>query len=346
MVWMDTPCLCFWNAFCISKSSVVFWNTMNDLWFESTHPVCVFETLLCTSKPSFVFWNTINDLWFEWKHLFCFWNPALHFKINLPLCFDPICMIYGLNGNTLFVFLKPLFAFQNLLLYFAELQTFSLRFENLICISKSTKVLMYMLGNPKLVVKTWRKRCYIYASGTIFDKVCKELKLWLNPYDEENELDMDLKAKRTKNMFRLKKDGDMYKMLGDAILKFIQAKPSPFPMATSSKQAVREMATWKRAMIAINLVRFATNIFANHHWYKFGYQNYKMNRRLFDLYCRHDNEIISSSVFFNSLAAVHVSTPPPSKKKRTRSSFELSSPEMPNNRRKRTKCVLSDSDEE
>ena len=204
-----------------------------------------------------------------------------------------------------------------------------------------------MLGNPKLVVRAWRKRCYIFASATTFDNVCREIKLWLNPYDDEEEIDEDLKAKRTKDLFRLKKNDEMYKMLGDAILKFIEKKPSPFAMATSSKQAFREIPTWKRAMITINLVRFATDIFANHHWYKFGYQNYKTNRRLFDLYCRRDNEIISSSGFFKSLPDTHVCTPPPSKKKRTRSSFELSSPEMPNNTKKRTKCVFSsESDEE
>ena len=204
-----------------------------------------------------------------------------------------------------------------------------------------------MLGNPKLVVKAWRKRCYVYASGTIFDKVCRELKLWINPNDSEGVLDEDLKDKRTRELFKLKNnDPEMYKMLGDAILNFVRQKPSPFPMVTSSKKAVLEMPAWKRAMITINLVRFSTDIFANHHWYKFGYQNYKTNRRLFDLYCRRDNEIMSSSGIFNSLPDDHVCTPPPGKKKRTRSSFELSSPEMPNNLKKRNKIVFSSDSEE
>lgn len=206
---------------------------------------------------------------------------------------------------------------------------------------------MYMLGNPKSVVRAWRKRCYVYVSATIFDKVCQELKLWLSPTDDEGEIDQPLQTRRTKDLFRLKQDGLNYQMLGDAILKFIQWKSSPFPMATSSKQAVREIPTWKRAMITINLVRYATDLFANHHWYKFGYKNYKMNCRLFDLYCRHDEEILLSSKFFNGLPDTHVSTPPLTKKKRTRSSFELSSPEMPTNKRKLTKCALSsDSDDE
>ena len=49
-----------------------------------------------------------------------------------------------------------------------------------------------MLGNPKLVVRAWRKRCYIFASATIFDNVCREIKLWLNPHDDEEAIAMEL----------------------------------------------------------------------------------------------------------------------------------------------------------
>ena len=202
-----------------------------------------------------------------------------------------------------------------------------------------------MLGNPKLVVKAWRKRCYFYASATVFEKVSHDLQSWVEPLDSNAELDEDEQRKRVKGLFKLKKYDKSYEFLGNSIVRFVSMKTNPFPLATSSKKHLLNIPGWKRAMICINLVRFVTKCHANRHWYKFGYKNYKLNQRMFDIYCSVDEEVMSSSTVFQQLPDEHVSTPPPTSKKRTRSSFELSSPEMQKPRRK-IYCLISSSDGE
>lgn len=206
---------------------------------------------------------------------------------------------------------------------------------------------MYMMGNPKNVVSAWRKRCYIFGSGTIFERICGRLRLYLAPVQPPNEIDVEERNRRIKALFRLKKDEHVWGMLGDAILQFIKEKPAPFPMITTSKKHMQSMPAYKRAMIAINVVRFASDVFANHHWHKYGYKNYKDNRRFFELYCKHDIEILSCSTFYQNLPeTMNTSTPPRKTKKRTSSTFELSSPEMPHKKKKIICLLSSDSEEE
>ena len=201
------------------------------------------------------------------------------------------------------------------------------------------------MGNPKLVVRAWRKRCYFYASASVFEKVTHDLQFWLEPVDKDGAPDVDEQRKRTKAIVKLKKYDKCHELLGDSLLRFISLKTNPFPSATESKKHVLNIPAWKRAMICINLVRFVTKCHANHHWYKFGYKNYKFNKRMFDRYCSVDADILSSSPFFQQLPDEPVSTPPSKTKKRTRSSFELSSPEMQTNSRRKIFCLLSsDSD--
>ena len=202
-----------------------------------------------------------------------------------------------------------------------------------------------MLGNAKKVVKAWRKRCYFYASATVFEKVSGDLQGWLEPLDKDAELDEDEQAKRVKALFKLKKYDKSYEFLGNSIVKFISLKVNPFPSGTSSKQHLSNIPSWKRAMICINLVRYVTKFHANHHWYKFGYKHYKFNQRMFKVYCEMDEEIMSSSPLFQQLPDEHVSTPPPKSKKRTCSTFELSSPEAMKPKKKII-CLLSSSDSE
>ena len=90
-----------------------------------------------------------------------------------------------------------------------------------------------------------------------------------------------------------------------------------------------------------------TKTHANKHWNKFGYENYKLNMNLFDKYCRHDLEIVKSSSVYNKLPKEKEVFTTPTKKtikkrKRTRRTFELSSPEV--TKECKIICVLSDSD--
>lgn len=201
------------------------------------------------------------------------------------------------------------------------------------------------MGNAKKVVKAWRKRCYFYASATFFEKASVDLQGWLEPLDKDAKLDEDEQAKRVKALFKLKKYDKSYEFLGNSIVKFISLKVNPFPSGTSSKQHLSNIPSWKRAMICINLVRYVTKFHANHHWYKFGYKHYKFNQRMFKVYCEMDEEIMSSSPLFQQLPDEHVSTPPPKSKKRTCSTFELSSPEAMKPKKKII-CLLSSSDSE
>ena len=205
---------------------------------------------------------------------------------------------------------------------------------------------MYLLGNPKLVVKAWRKRCYFFASATVCEKVTQDLQLWLEPVNPDNEDDVVEGEKRIKALFKLKRHDKSYEFLGNSIVRFLSMKSNPFPLGTSSKKHLLNIPEWKRAMICINIVRYVTKCHANHHWYKFGYQNYKFNRRMFDAYCSLDDDIMSSSTVFQQLPDDHVSTPVQTSKKRSRTSFELSSPEMQKNHRRKIICLMSDSEEE
>ena len=91
---------------------------------------------------------------------------------------------------------------------------------------------------------------------------------------------------------------------------------------------------------------------ANKHWNKFGYHNYKINKRCFRSFCDNAGSIWKLSPLFNKLPATweppaqeeDVNTP----KKRTRTGFELSSPEGKPRAGKKAKivCLLSDSEEE
>ena len=92
-----------------------------------------------------------------------------------------------------------------------------------------------------------------------------------------------------------------------------------------------------------------TQTHANKHWNKFGYDNYKLNIHLFEKYCCQDMEILNSSVEYNKLPKEKkgdvFNTPKKNavkKRKRTRTTFELSSPEV--TKECKIICVLSDSD--
>lgn len=205
-----------------------------------------------------------------------------------------------------------------------------------------------MMGNIKSVVQAWRRRQYFYASASVFNSVSCELKEWLKPELEDGELDEPERKKRVKALFKVLDYDKMFSLVGNAIFEFVKQKRAPFPGAVDSKQNFLSIAAWKRGIIYTNLVRHVTEMPANNHWYKFGYKEYKANKKLMERYCVLDEKVLQSSSKFCAIPdEVHLKTPEKAKtrKKRTRESFELSSPEM-GNKVRRTVCVLTSSSDE
>ena len=202
------------------------------------------------------------------------------------------------------------------------------------------------MGNTKLVVKSWRRRQYFFASASVFKQIAEELKLWVEPTLENGEIDEKERKQRVKALFKVTDYKETFQLVGDALVEFVRTKTSPFPGSTSCQESFRAVAAWKRALIYINLVRYVTGLPANNHWHKYGYHHYKENSKMMDTYCLRDEEILNTSTKFKELpqkVATSENTPTKkSKKRRTRDKFELSSPEMKKQKMKIT-CTFSSS---
>ena len=187
----------------------------------------------------------------------------------------------------------------------------------------------------------------------LFDIVAQDLKLWLKPLVEDPEDDDDLvdeveRQKRIKALFKVVNYKGMFTVVGNALVGFIAKKRNPFPNAMRSKKNFMAIAPWKRACTYIKLVRYATEMPANHHWFKFGYKNYKGNRIMFDNYCTCDDQIVKASRSFQALPDEGSQVTPTKKrrKRRLRDKFELSSPECTNKKARKIVCSLTESSDE
>ena len=152
------------------------------------------------------------------------------------------------------------------------------------------KVLLYMLTQPASVVKSWRKRQYFFASATIFRDISGPLIEWLyngrDPKEFVDKLEQDPDVELRTNHLRKLNDYDgLYTLIGDVIIQFIKHKRAPFPGALLSQQNFLRYVTWKMAFIFVKLMREVTGIHVNKHWNKFGYYNYKINKRCFRYFC-------------------------------------------------------------
>ena len=181
----------------------------------------------------------------------------------------------------------------------------------------------------------------------MFSEVTAELKVWLSPQKDDGEVDNMERIIRQKALFRVKNHDGLYKLVSNAIVEFMRRKRSPFPDALLSQTHFLNVPAWKRGIVYINLTRYVTGIPANRHWHKFGYENYKANIKMMDSYCQADSTIIHSGDQFLSMPKdVEVTTPHRrTRKRRTRDSFELSSPEMKPKSRKII-CLLSSDSED
>lgn len=181
----------------------------------------------------------------------------------------------------------------------------------------------------------------------MFSEVSNELKEWLSPTQDDGEVDKLEKNIRKKALFRVKDHNGLFKLVSNAIVEFMRKKRSPFPGALLSQSHFLNVPAWKRGIVYINLTRYVTGIPANNHWHKYGYENYKANIKMMDAYCQKDSTIIKSGDQFLSMPKdIEVTTPDRrTRKRRTRDSFELSSPEMQPKSRKII-CLLSSDSED
>ena len=117
----------------------------------------------------------------------------------------------------------------------------------------------------------------------------------------------------------------------------MEEKRLPFPGALLSKKHFQRVNAWRRAQIYIRLIRSVLDIHANSHLYNYGYPNYKFCVNVFKAYCAVDAKIWNACTLYGTLPADFIKstdidhTP---LKKRSRSSFELVTPES------ETKCKL------
>ena len=223
-----------------------------------------------------------------------------------------------------------------------------------------TQVLLYMLTQPALVVQAWRKRQYFYASATIFREICGPLKKWLySDRDPDSVAKDDAQlVRRTIRLRKLRDEDGLYGHVGDTIISFVKAKRAPFPGAMLSQQHFLQYATWKMAFIFVKLVRELTCSHANKHWNKFGYENFKLNKQCFGVFCQRAPSIWQASPMFRAMPPTYTppkkgsdededETTPKKTKQRTRKRFELSSPEGDRKAKKsKMSCAFSDSDDD
>ena len=140
-----------------------------------------------------------------------------------------------------------------------------------------------------------------------------------------------------------KPNKEMFNLIGTAIMRFMEEKRLPFPGALLSKKHFQRVHAWRRGQIYIRLLRSVLDIHANSHWYNFGYPSYKFSINVFNAYCAVDAEIWNACTLYESLPVDFIkstdrdSTP---LKKRSRSSFELATPESEN--KSKLICLVSD----
>ena len=185
-----------------------------------------------------------------------------------------------------------------------------------------------MLSQQDLVVKAWRSRIYSYSSGTWLKMTGAALIDWINETPHLHKL-------RVRCLQKLTDEGDLYELIGTAIIEFMTKKNLPFPHAMWSQRHFWEVQCWKRAMIFVFLLRVVLKLKAPKQWRKYNLVDYKYNIRafrspclpclvwrtwsspssllsfifLYRLYMRRDRTIIERSPLFQKMPADLAVTP-------------------------------------
>ena len=127
---------------------------------------------------------------------------------------------------------------------------------------------------------------------------------------------------------------------------FMREKPHPFPNALVSKKHFNRIQVWRKGYIAVGLLKNVLEVPCNSHWYNYGYQSYKFTKSVFETYCENDSLVWTKCDLYDSIPSdvITASSKTTPVKKRSRSSFEVDTPEAP--RVVKTICLLTDSSEE
>ena len=181
------------------------------------------------------------------------------------------------------------------------------------------QVLHYLLSQPAFVVKSWRARIYNYSSGTLLKIASAELQEWV---------DVD-PGRRGRYLEKLRHGDVLFPLLGDAVVKFIKLKPQPFPSAMVSKKHFMRYHVWKRAMVALHMVRVVLKLPASKQWNMYNAGDYKWNIRFFRFWLKNDKKIMDASPLFQALPDDFGSPANSRKRKRSLASPMSSASEAP-----------------
>ena len=90
--------------------------------------------------------------------------------------------------------------------------------------------------------------------------------------------------------------GGLYKIIGNCIVDFMEAKPQPFlSNALASQEHFWRVPTYKRAMTFVFLVRYVLGYPSQSQWKKFSVGDLKLNSRTFKRWEKNEIEIMEKS---------------------------------------------------
>ncbi len=169
-----------------------------------------------------------------------------------------------------------------------------------------------MLMNKDIFTKAFHDRCYAYSSGTKFEEVVVPLKKWLADLEnarKEYDQQVDEGAEPTTpppkpkpTYTRLVDHGGLYRLIGDAIMSFIELKPQPYGLLTlKSKEHFNLMPALKTAMTFVFMSRYLLGFEAQRQWKKFSMADYKFNTRMFRRFNTRRGAIFDASTKYQAL---------------------------------------------
>jgi hypothetical protein len=147
----------------------------------------------------------------------------------------------------------------------------------------------YLIQRRTTLIANWRSRLYYSSSGSIFGRVCDDLKSWLDS-DEGSE----------ERLQRLRPVGGLFPLVGEALFQFLRQK-STFERCCTSKEGVWTIPAWRRALTFVFLVRFLMGQPGSKQWKDFKEEDYKLNVRLFRRYVRVDRRVMLGSTSLSAL---------------------------------------------
>ena len=101
---------------------------------------------------------------------------------------------------------------------------------------------------------------------------------------------------------RLIDHNGLFAFLGDAIISFMEAKPTPYgALALKSKRHFWMVSPYKRALTFVFLMRYMLGRKSQQQWKKFKMSDFKFNTRCFNRWNKNEQDIVKQSPKFNKL---------------------------------------------